>query len=164
MENESLRSLANKGEMMKRKVFGIALGGCVIAIAAVATAFAQMPGEPIRATIPFDFTVQGRTLPAGTYEIRRISGEAGDLEIANLTDHHDHVFFETESKQTLRAPKRGELVFHRYGDTYFLSQVWTPGLETGRELTTSRQERTLKREMASNGLQSEPDTVAVTLN
>jgi len=149
---------------MKRKVFGIALGGCVIAIAAVATAFAQMPGEPIRATIPFDFTVQGRTLPAGKYEIRRIGEQAGGLEIANLTDHHDHVFFETASKQTLRVPKRGELVFHRYGDTYFLSQVWGPGLETGRELATSRQERTLKREMASDGVKSEPETVAIALN
>jgi hypothetical protein len=150
--------------MMKRKVFGIALGGCVIALVAAATAFAQMPGETIRATIPFDFTVRGKTLPAGQYEIRRLGDEADNLEIANLNQHQDHVVFETESKQSSHTPKRGELVFHRYGDTYFLSQVWTPGLATGRELITTRQERNLKREMASNGLNSEPETVAVTIN
>ncbi len=35
------------------------------------------------------------------------------------------------------------LVFHKHGEQYFLSQIWTPGGSTGRELTMSRAEREL---------------------
>jgi hypothetical protein len=34
----------------------------------------------------------------------------------------------------------GEVVFHQYGDKYFLAQVWTPSHETGRETIESRDE------------------------
>jgi hypothetical protein len=36
-----------------------------------------------------------------------------------------------------------KLVFHRYGDTYFLSAVWVTSNTTGRELARSRAEREL---------------------
>ncbi len=54
---------------------------------------------------------------------------------------------------------KAEIVFHRYGDSYFLSEVFAGGDETGRELHPSRQERILRREMASN--KTEPETVAL---
>ena len=40
-----------------------------------------------------------------------------------------------------------KLVFHRYGERYFLSEVWTG--ESGRQLLKSRQERAIERELAS---------------
>ena len=39
-----------------------------------------------------------------------------------------------------------KLVFHRYGDQYFLSQIWTVGANSGRELLMPR----LERELAKN--------------
>jgi hypothetical protein len=39
------------------------------------------------------------------------------------------------------------LVFHRYGNTYFLSQVWMAGSSVGRELRKMRQERAIEREL-----------------
>ena len=38
------------------------------------------------------------------------------------------------------------LVFNKYGDEYFLSQVWKPGINTGSELRKVRREL----EVASN--------------
>jgi len=38
-------------------------------------------------------------------------------------------------------------VFHRYGNTYFLSQIWMAGESTGRELLKTREERALEREL-----------------
>ena len=35
----------------------------------------------------------------------------------------------------------GKLVFNRYGDQYFLSKIWPPSSDTGRELTKSSLER-----------------------
>ena len=40
------------------------------------------------------------------------------------------------------APQaKSKLIFHRYGDQYFLSQVWTAGSTTGSELRKSVKEK-----------------------
>ena len=38
----------------------------------------------------------------------------------------------TDRVEATKYPNRGELVFHRYGDSYFLSEVFDGGGETGR--------------------------------
>jgi hypothetical protein len=44
-----------------------------------------------------------------------------------------------------RAPEgSGRMVFHRYGNIYFLSEVWAPGQDTGQELTSSRAEKEVR--------------------
>lgn len=140
---------------MKKKVFSVAL----LALVAAATAYAQFPGTSLHARIPFDFSVRGKLLPAGQYEIRRISDEPGGLVISGVNDRHERALFETEPVQARKIPNRGELVFHRYGDSYFLSEIFTGGEDTGRELVPSRQERMLRRETASN--KNEMETVAL---
>ena len=145
-----------------KKIFGIMMTGCLLALLVAMPAQAQLPGAPMRLSIPFDFTVRGKTLPAGDYEVSRIGDEPSGLLIRNVSEKRDHVVFETEPAYAGMYPKKGELVFHRYGDSYFLSEVVTAGEETARELTPSRQERQLQREMASN--KTEPDTVAVVVN
>jgi len=145
-----------------KKIFGIIVTGCLLAFLVAVPAHAQLPGAPMRLSIPFDFTVRGKALPAGEYEVSRIGDEPISLLIRNVNDKHDHVVFETEPAYAGTYPKKGELVFHRYGDSYFLSEVVTAGEDTARELTPSRQERQLQHEMASN--KTEPDTVAVVVN
>jgi hypothetical protein len=44
------------------------------------------------------------------------------------------------------AQENAKLIFHKYGDQYFLSQIWTPGGNTGRELLTQAQERQLAKD------------------
>src|SRR4030095_8157477 len=139
--------------MMKRRVLSVALTGFALALMTV-TAFAQLPGAPIRANIPFDFMVRGRTLPAGEYEILRISDEPAALEIANIDHRSEHALFESQPVEG-EIPNRGKVVFHKYGDIYFLYEIWTPGLETGREIAPSHRERALEREMATAGKSAE---------
>ena len=73
---------------MKKKVLSAALGVCVLTLLAGATGYAQLTGAPIRINIPFDFTVRGKTLPAGDYEIKRIYDETDSLEISNVRRSH----------------------------------------------------------------------------
>ncbi|PWT87718.1 MAG: hypothetical protein C5B55_14330 [Blastocatellia bacterium] len=155
-----LRTLPIKGEAMKKRVFSLLLSSCVLALIA-ATTFAQLPGEPVRANIPFDFNINGKTLPAGEYEIARISDEADGLKITSVDHRGEHALFFTEPVQRMTTSRRGELIFHRYGEAYFLSEVWGPGLETGRELAPSRQERLLKRETASVSSSNTQQLVAI---
>ena len=55
---------------------------------------------------------------------------------------------------TVRASEtqeRGKLVFHKYGDQYFLSQIWRTGENGGRELRMAHKER----ELAKNVVERE---------
>jgi hypothetical protein len=145
--------------MMKKKVFSVMAAGCFFGLLA-ATAHAQLPGTELRATIPFDFSIRGKTLPAGDYEIKRIT-DTPEVLIISSRVNDEHEIFDTELVEARKTPDRGELIFHRYGDSYFLSEVFAGGEQTGRELPVSRQEKTLRREIASNVNKAKPETVAV---
>jgi hypothetical protein len=73
------------------------------------------------------------------------------------------MMFQTERLAEAKPPNRSLIVFHRYGDSYFLSEILTAGQQVGgSELFPSRAERQLKREnnqTASNKI--EPETVAL---
>jgi len=143
---------------MNRKLIAILFAGCILAFFAAVPAQAQLAGAPIRVTIPFDFIVRSKTLPAGKYEIRRIGSEPDGLMVYN-TRNHQHAIFESEPVEATRTPKRGEVVFHEYGDIYFLAEVWTGGEETGQQLIRSRDEKRLERNLADKG--ASPTLVAV---
>ena len=67
---------------------------------------------------------------------------------------------ETEPKIERSTPRRDELIFTRYGDSYFLSEVLTAGEQTSEEINPSHRERELRREMMSRN-QTQPETVTV---
>ena len=144
-----------------RKLFAVVLTGCFLALMIAGSAFAQVPGTSIRASIPFEFVVQGRTLPAGNYEITRITDEPVGLLIRNVDHRRFEAMFSTEPLDARKVPNKSWLVFHRYGDTSFLSEVVTAGQQRGEELYPSHQERTLQKDMAKNNIQAETVTVAM---
>jgi hypothetical protein len=72
-----------------------------------------------------DYTIKSDTL-TGTVVIR--SGNEGPTLV-----------FVTYSAGDNKEYARAKLVFNRYGNHYFLSQVWPAGA-TGREVSKSRQE------------------------
>jgi hypothetical protein len=149
-----------QGEMMK-KVFSILVSCFSLALIVSTPARAQLPGTAIRATIPFDFNVRGKTLPAGKYEIRRIADSPENLMIYNA-ENHQTVMFETDAVESRLIFHKGEILFHRYGDSYFLYEIWTAGEDMGRELPPSRAERRLEHESASTN--SKPEMVALAVN
>ena len=142
-----------------KKLFSVVGVGSVLILLVAAAAQAQLPGTAIRASIPFDFIVRGRTLPAGHYEIRRVSDEPMSLLIRNVDDKHNKALFETEAVYMRGVIDKNELVFNRYGDTYYLSEVETSGEQLAREVYPSRSERHLRQQMARND--AEPETVTV---
>ena len=143
-----------------KKFFSLVVAGCLLSLFVVGTTSAQEPGTSMRVTIPFEFTVKGKTLPAGDYEVQRINDEPIGVLIRNLHNKHEDVVFETEPKIDRSITKRDELIFTRYGDSYFLSEVVTAGEQTGEEVYPSHRERELKREMMSRN-QAQPETVTV---
>ena len=64
---------------MKRKVFTVMATCCFLALGGAATAHAQLAGTTLRAMIPFDFSVRGKTLPAGESIVWALAKEKGTI-------------------------------------------------------------------------------------
>jgi len=109
---------------------------------AVATARGQSQHR-VNARVPSAFIVGDKTLAAADYRINTV-GEA--LAIRNADSKNSVI----RLANTI-APKEGNsarLVFHRYGNAYFLSEVWEGGDRIGRRLIESRQERAMRLELS----------------
>src|SRR5438105_14096363 len=63
-------------------------------------------------------------------------------------------FVGSQAVEKIAAATSTRLVFHRYGNRYFLYQIWVEGENRGRELPRTR----LEKEVASN---ARPSSVAV---
>ena len=114
-------------------------------LAAVPTASAQSVNEQT-ASVPFSFNVGDKSFPAGVYRVRQLN-PASDrvaLEIKSADGRRGKITL-TSFVHNNKATERARLVFNRYGEQYFLTEVWTPALDAGLRLPTSRSERTLAR-------------------
>ena len=115
--------------------------------AAVASANAQL-SIPIKAKIPFDFNVGNKKLPAGEYTFSRLSFLNATTMLISSVDSSTRMFQSTSAAQVLIPKDESTLVFHKYGDQYFLEQIWTGGEQEGTQLPESRGELTARRQLA----------------
>ena len=118
---------------------------------AASACIAQTKGDVV-AVIPFPFVVAGHTLMAGRYIVSPLNDNA-------LRIHESRgpgMLVPTNAAQRSESDNSSKLVFHRYEDTYFLSQVWITGNDRGREVRRSRAER----EMATKTMQKANTVVA----
>jgi hypothetical protein len=138
----------------------VTLLSAILLVTLVASAQGQSLAYKVRANIPFDFAVGEKKLPAGEYSIGRAQ-RSDDIAIS-ITDAGGHT-----KAVTLDPKGKSSLVFHRYGDQYFLFQVWPAGGSVGREFPVSASERA-QRELAKNSgvaqnVQCETVTIAAVL-
>ena len=103
---------------------------------ATASAYAQTAA--LKANIPFNFVVTGKSLPAGEYTIQSLSTSERMLVIRGPEKSANMAM--ANACESARPSDKTKLVFHRYGDRYFLSQIWTAGNSSGAELPQSRRE------------------------
>ena len=129
----------------------------VLGVLTSVSAHAQA-GTPFTVTIPFNFYVAGKTLPAGQYHVGRSTEDSEGLVLRG-TDGRTGVFVLTRGIQTAEIQQQSRLVFRRYGDQYFLGEVWISARSNGRELPKSRKELLVKQENSNLG--AKPDKVAV---
>ena len=93
--------------------------------------------------VPFEFLAGQELMPAGEYTIH-VNASQSTVLLRNDAENKA-VFAISRSEQAPRLHERGKLLFRRYGDRYFLSQVWPAGTIYGRELPQSRIEREIAR-------------------
>ena len=141
---------------MKINLFSLVTKFGLLATIVVTTAFVSAQAQSleyrITANVPFDFSIGDKKLPAGKYSIGRARVNSDDT-VLSILDGRGHAKEMRVSMpvSTFDAKNQATLIFHRYGDQYFLYQVWPAGETTGREFPKSSAEREILRSLAGAG-------------
>jgi len=119
---------------MKRNMFW-SLTALVLALV-VNVAFAESKSK---ANVPFAFSVEQNSMAAGEYSITisdrvmTLRNDSTNATVAVIAQHEESA-----------KPQSTRLVFHKYGDSYFLAEVWSATGKAGAsgiELPASKAEQ-----------------------
>jgi hypothetical protein len=135
----------------------------VVFFAALTVTSVQAQSLTMSVTIPFDFAVAGKTFPAGEYHLQRSTdGERVITQIRSKDNALSMYLPQSHPVQDIKIQleSKSKLVFNKYGDQFFLSQVWIFGRRIGEEFPKTTRERVLQREMARNQRNAERIAVA----
>jgi len=132
--------------------------GCLsmAALAVVLAAPVSAQTVIVSASVPFDFVVGGRTMPAGDYELGTL-GDIGLLRVQNAAPDITPAFTMTNAAAGPLESGKVFLTFHRYGGDYFLAEIWDGSTAAGRSVPMSRTER----EKAKSASLNKPGIVMV---
>ena len=119
---------------MKRLHSAIGLLAAVICMSLQA----QVPDT--RAEVPFDFWLGQKLMPAGDYVIYHVA--TGALLFQDQNDRSSSAMFLAQRISRLDNGE-GSLEFTRYGDTYFLSKIWSPYQTDGYSVPKGGREKEL---------------------
>jgi hypothetical protein len=113
-----------------------------LSLLAAAALALPLNAQSVKIDVPFEFAVGSTTAPAGQYLIGYQAGSPV-MSIAG-TDRNSKYY--TNLLGGLEGSNRAaqeKLIFHRYGDQYFLAEIWTrtsriavPKTRTERELAS----------------------------
>lgn len=136
---------------MKKQAASVFAALSLLLALGIATVSAQSSAKII-AKIPFNFSAQNTNLEAGDYTVQPALSH-----VILLRGPDGGMFVQTIGVDSTSTQGETKLVFNRYGDKYFLSQVWTAGDTRGRQLLKSRAER----ELAKMASVPAPETVVL---
>ena len=140
--------------MKKQALTTIAITILLTLVSAVKTS-AQSVNQQLVADIPFSFTVANENLPAGTYTVTVVN-PASDQKVIRISSLDGNRSAMIRMMPVVAAEQSdSHLVFRRYGEHYFLAQAWTSGDGYGLESRKSKTERSIGKDLASNGQQIE---------
>lgn len=124
---------------------------CSVFGALIFLVFALVVGIPMtqgqartRAGVPFDFTLGQQSMPAGSYEISSVNEKV--LAVRNLETREARLLIASmhvEASQSAGTP-HAKLVFRKYGDQYFLAEIWDGQSPIGIAFPESKREQELK--------------------
>jgi hypothetical protein len=126
---------------MNRIFRTLVMVGGLVGVLGAGSASAQVT-SPVTFKTWFPFTINHKTMPAGSYELRPVDQSPSVLE---LTSVHGRLgmFFEVENveERANQPAPRSEIVFLRFGDQYLMKDIWVEGEATGAETPGKIDER-----------------------
>jgi hypothetical protein len=129
---------------MKRQAFKLISLLSLLLVAG--SAIAQT--SQVRSNVPFNFTAGNKTLPAGTYDIGAMNSSGGNMLLLQARGGDSSFMVSSNAAATVKPADKTKLVFNRYGDQYFLAEIWVAGATRGRQLPKSSREKEVAKELA----------------
>lgn len=137
---------------MKKLLFLVVLLLSMLVLLTAGSVYAQ---STMQVEVPFAFTVMDKQFLADTYTAVRSNPSNLNIVQLRTEDRSDQIFLFTASREArLNQEVKPKFVFRRYGDQYFLAQVWLGG-GVGHEIGKSTTERQVAR------LASEPQWISI---
>ncbi len=116
-----------------------------MSLALLLSAAAHAQTTQLKVTVPFDFTAADSVLPAGDYEVQSLGPWGGKaLSIHSVNSNAGTVVL-SNSRQSAKTSDRGRLVFYRYGNQYFLAEIWTANNHVGQQMPIDQRQTELAR-------------------
>jgi hypothetical protein len=102
----------------------IRLLGSFLGLAALASAARGQAPDQLIVTIPYEFVVAGKTLPAGTYRVNRISDwDQKELMISSFENHVAVLVVSSEIE--VSSDEEPGVSFQQAGNQHFLNKIET---------------------------------------
>ena len=96
----------------------------LIGVAGLGMAARGQVSDQIEVNIPYEFVVAGKTLPAGTYRVNRLSDTNEETLVLSSLDSRARVMVLSTAVESTQADKP-EVSFQQVGDQHFLSKIET---------------------------------------
>lgn len=144
---------------MIRSLRFLAILGLLAPVMFITHASAQ--DKELVVNIPFNFTACTEQMPAGKYKVIPVTSANPRLLLVRGLDNRSAEIICAHDVQSAKPSTSGKLIFNRYGDQYFLSELWYAGNITGVQVYRSEKEEALLRELAPPG-KREKVTVKIT--
>ena len=125
----------------------IALSGLLLLLT-FSSAFGQSDRQTTIIHIPFNFSVGEKSFTAGKYVIERNRKDSDTVWMIRRKDNVGKALILTRPVRANDTVEETRLVFHKYDDLYFLTEFWTPGSNTGREIQISNREKAIEKALA----------------
>jgi hypothetical protein len=119
MIHREKQSVENKGDIKMKTLKTVILSVGAVALLGASGLYAQTA----KADIPFEFSVQNTTLPAGEYTMQRTSLTSGAMLVRNVETRKTVVVLAPSNVTELKGATDNVALFHRIGDRYFLAEV-----------------------------------------
>jgi hypothetical protein len=108
---------------------------------------AQIVGD-LEVNIPFQFHAGNSKLPAGEYLIHFLNdSDLAVMEISSV-DGSTATLFQVQNIDAKAAPAKNELIFNKYGNRYFLAQLFEEGSSIGSQVLESDYEKKVSQQTA----------------
>lgn len=111
----------------------------VLSLVCLLTAPMAFADSPLVADVPFDFIVNNKVMPAGSYSVDW-STTSQNMALIRCKGQGAVVTLTSPYKPNKKGGQAA-LVFHRYGSKHFLSRIRSPQME--RQIPKSKGEREL---------------------
>lgn len=133
----------------------------VFVFTSAASANAQS-ANPMTLDVPFEFYAGDKLLSPGKYTIVQIRNEAFLLQ--NTAGNEKIIVPTPQSARFRQNAETEQIVFNRYGDRYFLRQIFANRMADGFSLLKSKTEKIIQKELSRTNLKKSvfnPEQVAI---